>query len=206
MSSEKQPAIVMPDNLEKHDIVRREHIPPALTAYPQWVCWRYVARGKGKKPDKRPLNPHNLHNAGVHWPNTWSGFEQAYATYTTHLASGIAGIGFVLTPEDPFVGIDIDHCIAGEEISPDAQTVVDYLHSYTEVSPSGAGLRLLVVCPEFQANARRPELEVYAHDRFLTLTGHHLDGTPTEIAAVTAAHLQALLPQRRRYGKSLDHP
>ena len=175
--------------------VRTEHIPHALLPYRQWVCWRYVDRGPGRKPDKRPLNPHSLHNAGVHWPNTWSTLEQACMAYWAH-RDDIAGIGFVLTPDDPFVGVDLDHCIQQGEISEDAQQIVAALDSYTEISPSGAGIRILAACPEFASNMRQPDLEVYSHSRFLTVTGRLLDGTPATVSSVDADAIQALLSEQ----------
>ena len=152
-----------------------EQIPQELLSYPQWVCWQSVERGAGKKPTKQPINPRTLHNAGVHWPNTWTSFEQAYAIYLEH---ALSGIGFVLTPHDPFVGLDIDHCMHQGTPSPQTQTIISQLQSYTEYSPSGAGLRILVACSSFRKNVRQSTLEVYAHSRFLTLTGHHLPATP----------------------------
>ena len=168
-----------------------ENLPTALFDYPQWVGWRYVDRGARRKPDKQPVNPHTLGNAGVTWPNTWGTFEQALAAYQAH---ELSGIGFVLTPDDPFVGVDLDHCVDGQEITEAAQTVVEQLSSYTEVSPSGKGLRILVECPAYTSNTRRAEVEIYAHSRFLTLTGRYLPGTPSAILSVHLEHLVALTP------------
>jgi primase-polymerase (primpol)-like protein len=61
--------------------IQEDYIPSELLTYAQWDCWRYVDRGEGRKPDKQPVNPRSLANAGVHWTNTWAPFEIAYATY-----------------------------------------------------------------------------------------------------------------------------
>jgi putative DNA primase/helicase len=175
--------------------VQPEHIPAELRRYAQWICWRYVDRGEGKKPDKQPVNPHNLHNAGVHWPNTWTNFEHAYMTYLAYRNRGLRGIGFVLTTTDPFVGVDLDHCVVDGKVAPEAQAIVDHLGSYTETSPSGQGLRILVTSPGFVGNMRRQALEIYSHSRFVTLTGHHLEGTPATISAVDADAIRALILQ-----------
>lgn len=172
--------------------VQKEQIPQELLLYPQWVCWQYVDRGTGKKPMKQPVNPRTLHNAGVTWPNTWTSFERAYTAYLQH---SLSGIGFVLTDRDPFVGLDIDQCVQEGVPSPQAQDIINQLQSYTEYSPSGAGLRLLVACPTFGRNVRQSTLEVYAYSRFLTLTGHHLPDTPPTITTVDPEQLQVLLPQ-----------
>jgi putative DNA primase/helicase len=175
-------------------MVHAESIPTLLKEYPQWVCWSYVFRGEGKKPDKRPINPRNLHNAGVHWPNTWGGFDEVYKSYLTHRADGMAGVGFVLTKDNPFVGIDVDHCVQDGSPSVEAQAVIDHFASYTELSPSGAGLRIFVSSPDFTQNVRRPALEVYAHSRFLTVTGTRIAGSPVDINSVDPSVLQSLLP------------
>ena len=112
---------------EYQALVHREHIPQELLSYPQWVCWRYVDRGENKKPDKQPVNPHTLNNAGVHWTNTWSTFEHAYMTYLMYRERGLHGVGFVLTVGDPFVGVDIDDCLSEREISTPARDVIGHL-------------------------------------------------------------------------------
>lgn len=197
MTPEQEPLSGEPHAAERPLPVQPDLIPDVLRAYSQWVCWRYVpTRGSGK-PAKQPVNPHTLHSAGVHWANTWGSFDDAYAVYVANRAAGIDGIGFVLTEDDPFVGLDLDHCMMESEPDTAAQIVVENMASYTEVSPSGTGLRILVACPEFHRNVRTAELELYSHSRFLTLTGHHLENTPHTVTTVTPAVLHALLPVER---------
>ncbi|MCC6457989.1 MAG: hypothetical protein IT328_23745 [Caldilineaceae bacterium] len=198
--------IMQPEN-ELMPRVVSEQLPPEVLAYPQWVCWRYVARGQGKKPDKQPVNPRTLGNAGVHWPNTWCTFEQALSTYTLYRERGVAGLGFVLTRDDPFVGIDADNCVADDEIAAEAQEVICHLASYTEISPSLHGLRILVTCPEYKKNVRTTSLEVYSHSRFLTLTGQHLVGTPTTITPLRHDDIEALFrpPVSAKEDKRASH-
>ena len=200
MTPEQQPLSGDTRPLERPRPVQPDLIPDELRTYSQWVCWRYVpTRGSGK-PAKQPVNPHTLHSAGVHWANTWGSFDDAYIVYDAQRDTGVDGIGFVLTRDDPFVGLDLDRCITESRIDTAAQTVVENMPSYAEVSPSGTGLRILVACPGFRLNARTPQLEVYSHSRFLTLTGHHLEGMPTAISAVTPSALNALLPSERDKG------
>ena len=173
-----------------------ESLPAELRQVSQWICWRYVAQDGDKKPDKQPVNPWNLHNAGVHWPNTWSTFAHAYMTYSVYRQRGIAGIGFVLTADDPFVGLDLDNCLRDEFITSTAYAVISQLATYTEVSPSGKGLRALVKNSDFTANHKRAEIEIYSHGRFLTFTGQHYPATPKEIRQVESTELQRLFPDR----------
>jgi len=172
--------------------VSLENLPQELLSYNQWVCWRYVPRGEDRKPDKQPVNPHTLGNAGVHWANTWSSVEHAYSVYQEH---GLSGIGFVLTRDDPFVGVDVDHCVENGQCTPYAQEIVQYLQSYTESSPSGTGLRILVAAPAYTENRRTPDMEIYSHSRFLTLTGHHVEGTQTTITTVSNEQITTLVSE-----------
>lgn len=192
MSAEQQPRA--PLNGERQ-IVQLKSIPAEIQQYPQWVCWRYGEQTGDRKPAKQPINPWSLHLAGVHWPSTWSTFAHAYTTYLMYRSRGICGIGFVLTAQDPVVAIDLDHCVHDGEIAPHAWGIVAQIESYTELSPSGAGLRLLVNCPDFFHNARRTRVEIYAQSRFVTITGHHLSQTPTTITAVAANLLTGLVPR-----------
>lgn len=190
MPYEQSPGPV-PQEDGRHPLVQHENLPQELFSYAQWVCWRYVPRGAGRKPDKQPVNPHTLGNAGVGWANTWSDFDHAYAVYREH---GLSGIGFVLTQDDPFVGADLDGCVGEHGCTPYAEGIMQQLESYTEHSPSGNGLRILVASPGYTENRRTQELEVYAHSRFLTLTGHHVEGTPRAIATVSSEQITTLVP------------
>lgn len=180
-------------------VVYLEYIPQALLHHPQWVCWRYVDRGKGRKPDKQPVNPRTLGNAGVHWPNTWTAFDEAYATYLRHYNRNLHGIGFVLTETDPYVALDLDDCIHDDEIGSRAAQVINEVRSYTEISPSGRGLRIPVACPGFQDNARRGGIEVYSHSRYVTVTGQHVAGTPVTICPASPDFITGLVPPQPVY-------
>ncbi len=100
----------------------------------------------------------------------------------------------MLTADDPFVGLDLDHCLDDGQPLPWAQAILEKVPSYTEISPSGMGLRILVNTPDFAQNRRRGHLEIYSRERFLTLTGNHLEGTPNGILPVDAGHLTTLIP------------
>src|SRR5687767_8463669 len=92
MRTEQLSNILKLDTHERRG-VRADTIPQELMAYPQWVCWRYIDRGEGRKPDKQPVNPRTLANAGVHWANTWTSFDEAYAAYLRHCIQQVHGIG-----------------------------------------------------------------------------------------------------------------
>ena len=85
------------------------------------------------------------------------------------------GLGFVLTADDPFVGIDLDNCFTEEgKILPWAQEIVEMIDSYTEVSPSGTGIRIFVKGKLPGEHCRTGNIEMYQQGRYLTVTGRVL--------------------------------
>src|SRR5207249_38342 len=138
--------------------------------------------GKRTKP---PYDPRTGDYASVTDPATWTTFD---AARTAACAGRYDGIGRVLIADERFVGIDLDHCRDRETgaIAPWAQQIVDALRSYTETTPSGEGLRIFVRGTLPPGGRRRGNVEVYDRDRYLTVTGAHLDGTPLTIEDRTA--------------------
>lgn len=164
-------------------------VPAALRERPQWVCWKYVTRG-GKRT-KCPVSPRGG-RADSTDPATWATFDEAVATWS---AGGFAGIGYVFAADDPYCGIDLDGCIddAGVVV-PAASEIIDALGSYTEVSPSGRGVKVFIagrkpdgVGCKSKAIAGFKECEVYDRDRFFTVTGQHVAGTPGGVGERQAA-------------------
>jgi len=149
-------------------------IPDELKAYPQWIVWRYVPKKGQSKPAKIPVDPSTGTNLkGFTQGNGWMSFEDA--VNARHSMPGISGIGFVLSSDDPFVGIDIDNCIEddGFRLQGWANKHVGDFTSYTEISPSGKGLRIITkgILPDgHRKNAAGRE--IYSEKRFLTITGN----------------------------------
>ena len=95
---------------------------------------------------------------------------------------GLNGIGFVFTVADPYVGVDLDHCRADGGLEAWATEIVGKLNSYTEWSPSGTGLHILVKASLPNCGGRRSRgIEIYASGRYFTITGDHLAQTPRAI-------------------------
>ena len=115
-----------------------EHVPLALRARPQWVGWRYETRDG--KQTKVPINPHTGRRAKTNDPATWTDYETALAAAEKY---ELEGVGYVLSDDDPFIGIDIDDCRDSEtgEIASWAQEIMDSVPTYWEVSPSGTGVK-----------------------------------------------------------------
>ncbi|WP_319405402.1 DUF5906 domain-containing protein [uncultured Desulfosarcina sp.] len=164
--------------------VNPQKIPEALKPFKQWVVWKAVLREE--KWTKVPYIASSGRKARVNNLHDWIDFETAFQSYQESKGK-FAGIGFVLTEKDPIAGIDIDDLIKpGEDLELEklpkkVRDIVYSLNTYTEISPSGTGLRLFVfgTLPKF--GRKKGSFEFYESGRFLTITGHHLEGTPKNI-------------------------
>lgn len=160
-------------------LTNSESIPQELKDRPQWVVWLYESREGEKKPTKVPYNARTGRRADSTDPRTWSTFDEALAAYEQ---DDWAGIGYVLSTDDPYTGVDLDHAIdSNGKVKPWAMYYVDGLDTYTEKSPSGEGLRLFTRASWPYSRHRKGDIEIYADKRFLTLTGNHLPDTPKTI-------------------------
>ena len=158
-----------------------ERIPTDLRDRPQWVVWRYgemQANGKRKKPIYSPVTGGP---AKTNDPSTHGTFEQAVWKV---VMGGFQGLGFVLDQSDPFTCIDLDHCRDAKTgaITPQAEQIIRRFDSYIEVSPSGEGVHIWVYGALPGPNKGPGNIaEVYDHAHYLTVTGDHLEGTPSTI-------------------------
>lgn len=124
-------------------------LPPELTAQPNWVGWGTFHKTCLTDParpghiiqvtDKMPFRVSGRQTAMVDDPRTWSPFNKALL----FVGKEIRGLGYVCGLDDGFVFGDIDHCVdpATGEIDADALQEIEKLNTYTELSPSGTGLR-----------------------------------------------------------------
>lgn len=148
-----------------------KNIPEELQRVPHWIVWRKEER-EGK-PTKVPYQV-NGEMAQSNNKRTWSTFHTAVHTYRN---GGYDGIGFMFSKEDPYIGIDIDHCIHDGEFSSLADEIIEMMDSYTELSPSGDGIHIIVkgeLPVQKGTGKKNPELglEIYRYGRYFTFTGN----------------------------------
>jgi putative DNA primase/helicase len=107
----------------------------------QWLCWRSEERGG--KPTKIPYSPLTGQRASSTDSKTWADYRETVKACKEH---GYSGIGFVFTAEDDLCGVDLDDCLNPDTgvIEGWAQEIIDELDSYTEISPSGTGVHILL--------------------------------------------------------------
>jgi putative DNA primase/helicase len=89
----------------------------------------------------------------------------------------------VFSPDDPYTGIDLDHCLEAEHgtIDAEAWTIAQRLKSYTEYSPSAVGLHTLARAKLPGVGHKKPWIEMYDCGRYFTVTGQHIKDTPLTI-------------------------
>jgi len=167
--------------------VTPEHIPDELRTGHCFVLWRWELRGdKGGdfKWTKPPLDVGTGHHTRVTNPASGSTFSDAVSALNAK--RDVDGLGRILRKDDGLVGIDLDHCrdLKTGDIAVWAQEIIDRCASYSEISPSGQGARVFVhaALPENRNGCKSGPIEMYQNARFLTLTGHRVEGTPCTVA------------------------
>jgi primase-polymerase (primpol)-like protein len=162
--------------------VQRWGIPQELRNHHAWACWRYER--EHDRWSKPPYNPETGERAEASNSDTWLDFDTCFDAYRSAQSpqSGDArsydGVSFALDLRWGIVGIDLDHV---DQWRAGADAIVRALDSYAEYSPSRDGYRIFCkgVLPE--GRRRRGHVEMYSQRRFLTVTGHHLSGTPEHL-------------------------
>jgi putative DNA primase/helicase len=136
------PHEIIPDKPPLPLPVSVDGVPAELKKRPQWVNWKYAKDEKGKWT-KHPYNPRSGCRASSTDLLTWSNFEQVIEAYE---ASDYDGIGFVFSSGDPYSGVDLDGCrnLETGDIERWAAEVIEGLDSYTELSPSGTGVHIII--------------------------------------------------------------
>lgn len=166
--------------------VRDASIPEALKCEPRWCVWRYSWRdGRWTKIPHQP----NGHFAKSNDSATWCSFTRALDAYRTRRFDGVE---FMLG--DGWAGADLDDCVHEGLIHPSARRLTEWLGAYSELSPSGTGVK--VVC-----RANRVGLEVnfetraatpWSAPRPFTITGHGAGDPTVDCSAVFATILPPL--------------
>lgn len=156
--------------------MKYEKIPQKLKETELFCLWKY----EGKR--KVPYQPDGR-RADVSDPSTFYDFDTIHAALTNEYN----GIGMLLRK---CTAKDLDDCIKDDAITPFAQEIVDRMDTYTEISPSGTGIRIISYTPglkydkeKYYFNNRELGLEIYVAgetNRFVTLTGDVIHGNDIE--------------------------
>ena len=165
-----------------------------LKALPNWVCWKWEwkidKRGVGKwtKPPYQPKHPRKY--AKNNDPSTWATYDEALAVFT---AGHCHGIGFGLLGTQ-FAAFDLDKCrdAATGAIAAEAQAIVERATSYTEMTVSGTGLRVIGLGNGSEVHRKQKvpnsavEVESYSNTaRYIVISGNPLPGMWPHIADIS---------------------
>ncbi len=141
-----------------------------------FCVWKYEARRGQAKSTKVPYQANGA--------RAKTNDRRSFCDYQAALTALPRYDGLGLGIFNSFSAIDIDHCIDDNgNLSTVAQDIVDIFNGcYTEISPSGRGLRILFQTPNFRYDTKRYYinnaklgLEVYvsgATSKFVTITGN----------------------------------
>jgi predicted P-loop ATPase len=173
------------NNLSLFTKINFDNIPSELRQLNQWVNWRLETR-QGKKT-KIPYNSKTGQLAKTNNSTTWSTFETAKKSFLN--GANYSGIGLVFSKEDGNFGLDIDHCFENDpnKTALAQEILAKFQHTYCEISPSQTGLRIFGKGNPHRCGKGNGEykwIELYNHrsPRYLTVTGHHVPESASQLA------------------------
>ena len=149
----------------------------------QWCIWRWTQKTDGdwQKPPFMATQPDR--HASTNDSNTWTDYTTALAAVQTGHGDGVS---YVLTANDPFAAIDLDHCrddLGGIDIW--AQLFLERgRNTYSEITPSGTGCRIWGLASgeklhrkfDLVINDKPIAAELFRRtNKALTITGSKLD-------------------------------
>lgn len=164
-------------------------VPDELKVRPQWILCNFTWKEANGKPGMWSKPPYRVFRDGLASttdPMTWNTFGNARNAVLDDRRGD--GVGFVLSKNDPYAGVDLDGCRDPEtgEIVGWAQEIIGRFATYTEISPSLTGVKMF--CRgELPAECwhrklyKGGEIELYDSARYFWVTGHRLESTPKEI-------------------------
>lgn len=157
-----------------------------------WCLWSWVlVNDRWTKP---PFQPNGSH-AKSQGEDTWCTYAEAFNAVQAGRGDGIGIMLFGMKQAE--IIFDIDHCrdITTGKIDAWAQEIIDEAASYTEVTPSGTGVRVLGhgdigrVHRRFsKVNGKDGGVEVYTagEARYITVTGLQVPGCWPVVSNIAA--------------------
>lgn len=162
-------------------------MPQAMRDRRQWLLWRLE-----EVPGREGLQKVPYYATGRKRGGELGGMQDRAALATLDTVckrvaghGNWSGVGFAFVDGDGLIGIDLDWKHNDSGLPEDHHTMVmDACPSYTEYSPSGKGVHIIVSgqCDSFKSDAIG--VEVYCGGRYFTCTGDVLAGTSTEVLPI----------------------
>ena len=144
-------------------------LPTELTARPQWVLWRLEDVGH---PNFAKVRTGRGTRAGA-TDSATSHPSPRCGPSTRPTRSGGAGLGYVFTTDDPFVGIDLDACREPRTgaLTREALAIIRPVGSFTPRRRAGIGVHILVAASAPELGRRTDQVECCAERPVLHLYG-----------------------------------
>ncbi|MCO5388846.1 MAG: hypothetical protein NHB14_27185 [Desulfosporosinus sp.] len=138
-------------------------------------------RSKNGKPGRWTKVPYQINGnkAKSNDPYTWCSFSDALKCFDP---AKYNGMGFQFAGSG-LVGIDLDDCIEDGWLNDYAQEIMSQCNSYTEKSPSGTGIHIIVKgsIPNDINKRDGAKIEMYGHEHYFTVTGDKLSNHGVEM-------------------------
>jgi putative DNA primase/helicase len=167
--------------------VHYSNIPKELQEVDRWVLWqpKLLGNGKVKKvpvklyPPRNPRSDWQLFPCSITDDNSFTDFDTVRAHRDEICHDDELGIGFRLG--DGWCGVDLDHVISKGQVDPLAKNIIRKIGSYTELSPSNTGIRIIargdISCRRHKFPFGAKVVEIYGEkNRYFTITGRHICG------------------------------
>lgn len=170
--------------------------PVELLTRQQWLIWKFVQKPGQKKPSKMPYYASGCVRTGQQGGED---DRRELVDYNTAVAAAMEqqadGLGFAFLPGDGLIGIDIDAAL-GEDVEPRrkqrALNIIKACNSYTEFSPSGQGVHIIVKGNTETFKSSELGIEVFCGRQFFTMSGNPYPGAAGEVVDITASTLETL--------------
>jgi uncharacterized protein (DUF927 family) len=195
--------------------VNSDNIPQPMKDRKQWAAWKPIKYSDGRKPGKMPMysrinpltNQPEVCAASVDNPETWMTYDEAVKLLKS--STKFKGLQYMLpwiNEEDGsirLIGVDLDNVMLpdGVTIKPEILEIIKSFNSYTELSPSGKGVRIFCYGQfPLSGHVHKGDFEIYQSAKILTVTGNMLVDYPSTINETQAA----IDVFREKYFKSVD--
>jgi hypothetical protein len=202
-------------------------IPTYLTEHDRWLLWRTKTTTDRKTGEKRstkvPISYHTSKPADVTKPQSWTDYTNVEAALNRKTGAW-DGMGFVLgfieQAAEVVIGLDLDTCLDDDGAL--AEWAPPFLHampSYSEISPSGTGIKVfarirltdspatrrLLDIPEGDTDQARtknfgerlngqhaPSAALFLMKRYFTTTGRHWPHSPEDVTLLSLEQIAKL--------------
>lgn len=171
-----------PISLSESPSVESGVYPVSMIDSDQWVLWKIR---EGDKIPVAPWHTGTLYGVNGQSKAVWTSFENA-VDWRDKMPRNL-GLGFVLSEDDPYSFIDYDD-VRDEsgKLLDRPRRHLERLNSYSAVSTSGTGIHVYTRA-DLSENVKSVvgklepgSIEIYDKNRFIALTGKHLESTPKE--------------------------